>query len=136
MRIVRLARLGYLPMATFGMFRLSDALTLPTVELPWKHNQPNVSCIPVGVYIIKLDDYKGEYPDYKVLDVPNRWAIEIHRANVPTELRGCIAPGTAFGYIKSQWGVTNSKIAHGQFMNWLNGDKEAIMHVFNETGGV
>ena len=30
-----------------------DSLALNTLELPWKNNQENISCIPIGTYPFK-----------------------------------------------------------------------------------
>lgn len=135
MRIIHLERFAYTPMGAFGRMVLSDDLTFFTIERPWQHNQPNISCIPAGCYTMKKDDFQGKYPNYKVLDVPSRWAIELHRANVASDLQGCIGIGSALGYVKNQWAVTNSESAMTQFMTFMNGDEEAILHIFNESSG-
>lgn len=71
-----------------------------TLELPWKDNKPDVSCIPDGNYTcrytqsVRLTEKAG-HPvwTYEVLGVPDRSGIRIHSANFFHQLLGCISPG-------------------------------------------
>lgn len=64
-----------------------------TIELPWRGNKPNISCIPEGRYRLeKRYSFKFKWHIHLV-NVPNRSLILIHPANdALTELKGCIAP--------------------------------------------
>lgn len=54
--------------------------------------------IPAGTYEIELYDSPKHGPDTPQLkNVPGRTNIQIHIANFPHELLGCIAPGTSMG---------------------------------------
>ncbi|MCZ2443114.1 MAG: DUF5675 family protein [Flavobacteriales bacterium] len=73
-----------------------------TLELAWKWNKPNISCIPAGVYECKytrsnrLSQLKGtDFYTYEVLGVKDRAGIRIHSANYFFQLLGCIALGAA-----------------------------------------
>ena len=66
-----------------------------TIELPWKDNHAEVSCIPEGRYELK----KRFSPKFAwhlwVMNVPGRELILIHPANnAMEELKGCIAAVT------------------------------------------
>lgn len=77
---------GYIESGKFRCF---------TVECPDLGNVPWLSCIPEGVYLVKRGMFSRGNPPYKNLElqgVPNRSAIEIHAANEPQQLAGCIAP--------------------------------------------
>lgn len=77
-----------------GRFYTDDGLLCNSLELPWRDNTPQRSCIPTGVYRVVLawsPAFKRDLP--LLLDVPGRSGIRIHRANYPRELRGCIALG-------------------------------------------
>lgn len=64
-----------------------------TLELPWKENRQNISCIPVGRYQV-VPRYSEKYSHHlHILDVPGREWILIHEANYVHQLRGCIAVG-------------------------------------------
>lgn len=78
-----------------GILYLNEQQLCYTIELPWKNNQPQISCIPEGSYWIS----KRYSPRFEwhlhVQDVPERSMILIHPANhAMKELRGCIAPVT------------------------------------------
>ncbi len=106
--------LGYLHCST-GF----DSIALNTLELPWKNNQPNISCIPAGLY-----PYKKRWSEkngrivIELLNVPGRTDIEIHIANYFHELLGCIAVGVGRADIdgNGQMDVTNSKVAFENLM--------------------
>jgi hypothetical protein len=67
-----------------------------TLELPFKANIRNISCIPIGGYVVgrRYSERHGEH--LKVYDVDGRSHILIHSANYVTELRGCISVGKYF----------------------------------------
>lgn len=66
------------------------------LELPWKDNLNNVSCIPKGRYKIEPIESpeRGKY--FSIPYVQNRELIRIHIANYVRELQGCQAPGSRF----------------------------------------
>ena len=78
-------------------------------------------CIPAGTYPLQLGTHHAgtpqAYPCYWVLSVPGRSAIQIHIANLPHELRGCIAPGAHLGWFAGVLGVTGSRAAFSDFMH-------------------
>lgn len=86
----------YLPESTLGAaYRQSTGEFLCfTVELPWRDNERQVSCIPEGVYTTKKEVQKTRTV-YRLANVPGRSGVLIHIANRPSELRGCIAPNMA-----------------------------------------
>ncbi|MES2804068.1 MAG: DUF5675 family protein [Bacteroidota bacterium] len=83
----------YFPEGTNGILVYKDKLICTTIELPWKDNQCQVSCIPEGEYFI-AKRYSSRFGWHlEVIDVPNRSLILFHPANnALKELRGCIAP--------------------------------------------
>ena len=69
-----------------------------TLELPWNggDNHPNVSCILPGRYrIVPYFSPHLKREVLAVLNVQGRSDIEIHNANKPSQLLGCIAVGYA-----------------------------------------
>lgn len=76
-----------------GKLYLHDQQICYTIELPWKHNQPQISCIPEGIYPLQKR-YSTRFGWHLQLQhVPGRSMILIHPANhAMLELRGCIAP--------------------------------------------
>jgi hypothetical protein len=78
---------------TNGKLYSNEAFQCYTIELPWKDNQPKVSCIPEGRYRLKKR-YSPRFQHHILIEhVAGRSLILIHPANdAQKELRGCIAP--------------------------------------------
>lgn len=95
---LRLERV-YLPTETLGSLYEGPVRLCKTMELPWKDNAHNISCIPEGSYMVIREAFteKHPYPHFRVMDVPNRNGILLHRITYVKDLRGCIGIGTAFG---------------------------------------
>lgn len=114
---IRLER-EYHPDGTNGRLIYDNWEIGKTIELPWLMNEPNISCIPEGLY--KLTVYPSSKFGMVILvnDVPNRLGILFHPANYALkELRGCIAPvsthaAPGIGY--------NSKIANDAFYKFVS----------------
>lgn len=78
-----------------------------TVELPWRDNRPQRSCIPPGTYRCAIVNSPKFGRVYGVANVPGRSHILIHAANLggdvdkgwATHLQGCIAPADKLGAI-------------------------------------
>jgi hypothetical protein len=84
----------YKPNCTLGILT-SDKFeeTLYTLELQWKDNQSNISCIPAGTYNI-VKHFSLKFKDcFSVLDVKNRKDVLIHVGNTTKDTHGCILVG-------------------------------------------
>ena len=77
--------------ATFGVFIFEMIPICVSLELPWRDNDRNISCIPEGMYNCSFDGDR-----YLVHHVPHRSAVQIHSGNLPRDTRGCILPGEEF----------------------------------------
>lgn len=85
----------YLEHGTNGTLLLNGKHICYTIELPWRNNRRNVSCIPEGRYRLKRTRSQRFGYTLRVMDVPGRSGILIHPANdAARELQGCIAPAT------------------------------------------
>lgn len=85
----------YLPKGTNGELLLNGGRLCYTIELPWRNNERQVSCIPEGKYELKKR-YTPRFGKHLILlAVPNRSFILLHAANdALKEIKGCIAPVT------------------------------------------
>jgi len=96
-----------------------------TLELPWKDNQKNISCVPDGQYKCKVrlarESATRDYVHLLVEDVPNRSYILFHRGNYPSDSRGCILTGTHRAQSPDK--VFESKIAHSYLMDYILGNQ-------------
>lgn len=86
---------GYFPKGTNGNLWNGDKLICHSIELPWKDNKRNISCIPEGRYLIIPRVTEERSLHFMLADVPDRSHILFHPANnALKELQGCIAPVT------------------------------------------
>lgn len=96
---------------TFGELKLwFDHKPIYTIERKWQNNEPDVSCIPQGLYNV-IPHNSIDHPNtYELLYVPNRQNILIHTGNYANEViigskfhapdtLGCLLVG--LGYDKS-----------------------------------
>jgi hypothetical protein len=100
----------------------------PCLELPWKDNQSNISCIPAGTYMAAWRESR-KWKAFHLKDVPGRSFILIHAGNFAgdvskgwkTNVLGCILLGTRRGIIKGQRAVLVSRPMVRRFNNALRG---------------
>ena len=107
-----------------------------TVERPWLNNQPGISCVPEGEYILEPHT-SPKFGQCYALVAPElgvtissqslRTHILIHAANLPEQLEGCIAPGMQFGVLKNKWAVLESKVALQQLEHHLGGERARLV---------
>ena len=98
-----------------GMFgKLTDSehtLLAYSIELPWRNNQQNISCIPVGRYLCKWT-WSPAFRRYMYLvtDVPGRSGIRIHKGSYAgatdygfrADFLGCISFGRGYTQLGKQ----------------------------------
>ena len=83
--------------STIGELFLNGERICDTLENSWQDNQRNISCIPEGVYPVRLrlprESATRDYIHLLVQDVPDRDWILFHRGNFPKDTSGCILVG-------------------------------------------
>ena len=103
-------RRTYEPDQTSGVFYAHNNIEFKVLELPYRDNLPNVSCINEGEYDV-YRDYDGRHKWFRLrpadlnLLSPGRKDIEFHGAGSVADLRGCIGfldPRTALPVLASQ----------------------------------
>lgn len=76
------------------------AFNCRTLELPWKNNQKNISCIPKGTYQVKWQYWFSKFKyTYVIQNIPNRAGIRIHAGNYFFDVQGCILLGDHYSDI-------------------------------------
>lgn len=111
----RLERLNKSDKQTLGILTLFDEGTevfrCHTLELPWKDNQRQVSCIPVSEYDVVPRTSPKFGNHLHVTNVSDRDYILIHPGNYYTQILGCILPGDGLSDINAdgEQDVLNSK---------------------------
>lgn len=112
MTTFRLYRCSYTGHATFGELYAPTGLPMfPTLELPWKDNHRNISCIPAGVYEVKPYSSAKFKNVWELQDVPGRSKILIHAGNTVDDIEGCILAGMRRGLLKGLPAVLDSRKA-------------------------
>lgn len=83
----------YFKGGTNGRITYGGQLICESIELPWRNNKRNISCIPEGRYLLVKRMHHKHGLQLALSIVPNREGILIHPANFALrELQGCIAP--------------------------------------------
>ncbi len=133
---------------TFGRLLIDGAPFCVTCEQPWNDNRPGHSCLPPGDYQLRpypspahgatvvfhnpaLDIYAT--PDLAPPgDAKSRSLCEIHSANWPFQLKGCVAVGEELTDIAPNGpGVTHSvETLHRLMAEW--GDRRGLTATIRE----
>ena len=97
--------------STIGELFLNGERICDTLENPWQDNQRNISCIPEGIYPVRLrlprESGTRDYIHLLVKDVKDRDYILIHIGNTAKDTSGCILVGLG----SQQDIVSNSTLA-------------------------
>lgn len=127
MQNVYLFRIRRSDQGTEGII-FTNGFNAKTLELPWRQNIKQKSCIPVGSYetIIRISPKFGVV--FWILKVEGRTYILIHSGNWAGDVDlgfkshtfGCLLLGKKFGYLMGQRAVLNSRITVRQFMDHMN----------------
>lgn len=116
-----------------------------TLELPWRDNRSDISCIPAGEYPLVWHESK-KHKACHVKDVPGRSGILIHSGNLAgdadkgfkTDSEGCILLGANRGILCGQRAVLHSRATVGVLNDILknrltNGWKASLVITWQET---
>ena len=83
--------------STIGELFINGERICDTLENSWQDNQRNISCIPEGVYPVRLrlprESASRDYLHLLVQEVPYRDWILFHRGNTAKDTSGCILVG-------------------------------------------
>lgn len=100
-----------------------------SLERGWRDNEPNVSCIPVGIYRLELEwSEKFQKKLWEIKGVKNRSETKFHAANYWYQLNGCIALGNSLLDVNNDGynDITSSNKTMRAFHRVLKKDKEAL----------
>jgi hypothetical protein len=127
---------------TVGLVYVDNVQYCYSLELPWRENRNNISCIPADTYSCEIRNSPRFGNTYWVKNVPNRQFILIHSGNwagdvnkgFKSHVNGCILFGKEIGYLAGQLAILNSRITVKKFMNFMNykGFKLEILENFKE----
>lgn len=94
---------------TLGKLSTDGLHLCETLELPWKENKRNISCIPKGTYKMVKRYTAARGWHLRIINVPGRSLILIHSGNTHKDIQGCICPGLKRGQIGTENAVLNSR---------------------------
>lgn len=105
------------------------AFSCYTLELTWRNNWRNISCIPPGIYDVQIRVSPRYGRIYWVMNVAGRKYILVHPGNwagdvkkgLKTHTNGCILTGKYRGWLQGQRAVLASRITLKKFMSLLGG---------------
>ncbi len=88
----------------------------PCLELPWRDNRSNISCIPPGTYPLVWRESR-RWKAFHIQNVQDRSFVLIHSGNYAgdvakgwkTHVQGCVLLGSKFGRIGGQRAVLASR---------------------------
>lgn len=126
MKLLKIRRLWARPDGTFGTLEDADK-NLPlalTLELPYKNNQKDISCIPVGEYTCTYENSPRLKRKCWKVNIATREGILFHPANLASELKGCIALGERWGKYMANLCLVSSRDAIGRFEEYIKEDEK------------
>lgn len=114
-----------------GLMRLAAGCTM---ELPWKDNQQEVSCIPPGAYTAKRVNSPKFGDTFEVTGVPGRSHVLFHAGNTTADTHGCILVGRSWGWLwTDKRAVLNSGETFKAFLDLTAHVDEFTLHIVDET---
>lgn len=141
--LIRFRESDHGSLGVLSAFVSGGAFQCKTIELPWKDNKPNISCIPDGVYrcVPFLSRTFGKV--YLVTDVDGRTWILTHNGNWAGDIskglrsnsNGCIIIGARHALIYGQMAVALSRVTLRRFLDFMK-DEEFDLMVSSVYGGM
>ena len=110
---------------TIGILNYGLSARACTLELPWKENQQNISCIPAGYYVAQYRKSPSNGDVIELKDVPSRSFIQIHSGNYTSQIAGCILVGDSIVDLNGDGvlDVANSKNTLKRLLLWADDDE-------------
>jgi hypothetical protein len=121
----------------FGLLIHKKKIVCVTLELPWKNNEKNISCIPSGIYLFEPIKSPQFGNVYEILEVPNRSHILFHAGNTIKNTKGCVLTGSSM-MLRAHWyggGDYIKKVYYSiKALNQLKGIAGSETSILNITG--
>lgn len=134
MKQLRLTRVSEHNQSTMGVLCIDNAPMFVTLEDAWRDNEKMVSCIPTGIYQVRLYKSPRFGTTYQVMNVEDRSHILFHAGNTHKDTHGCILLGMQFGRIRGESAILASRSAFLQFMDVMENTPEARLTIVDACG--
>ena len=101
-----------------------------TLELRWRNNIRQGSCIPAGTYTCKriISPRFGE--TFEIADVPERDNILFHSGNTVNDSSGCVLIAKEYGKLDLFSAILNSKKGFNEFLERTKGFDSFELNIF------
>lgn len=109
---------------TRGILLLNGLIECATLELPWRNNETDISCIPEGKYTAKRHVSPKFKECFSVQNVEGRTNILIHAGNTTDDTSGCIIVGSSYGELKNKPAVLDSRKALDKLLSKIDTSEE------------
>lgn len=110
---------------TVGVLLVGGRPVLSTLELPWRQNLREESCIPCGEYKYEMV-VSGRWGVTYEVEVPGRDGILFHVGNTVRDTRGCVLVGTR---MRGDWVLMDSREGMHRFVEVMAGRPEGLISV-------
>lgn len=130
---LRLLRIQFYDDRTLGVLVTPENIFC-SLELAWKDNVRNISCIPEGKYqCVRHWSRKFPYDHLMLMDVPDRSGILLHAGNGPESTSGCVL--IARGFTSDKGLTATSRAAVDTLMEEVRrAEGDIFMEVVNVKG--
>jgi hypothetical protein len=145
MRVYTLQRLESNDTFTLGHLLDDESKVIAcTLELPWRGNQHDISCVPAGTYqVAQYNSPEHGFVVPRLLNVPDRAFSEMHPGCLPRDTKGCILLGARFGQVDyadgkpdaSGYGLLDSRSTFDAFMKSIEGIDEFTLIILDPEKG-
>ena len=133
----------YTPWGVVGHLTLPTGWSCHTLERPWLHNRRNESCIPEGVYQLRMRVSpvvqritRGRYQEgWEITDVPERTHIMVHPGNWVRNSDGCLLVGADRIISGDELMVTHSQATFDRLMAEMGGRQEWTIEILPYRAG-
>lgn len=128
-RNLRLIRISYLNLLTYGVLLDGKIPFCLTLERPWLENKRSISCIPEGHYLCKRTNSPKFSDTFEVTNVPERSHILFHKGNLADDTHGCILLGEQYELLSGEMAILASGRAFIEFHNRLHNIDQFILFI-------
>lgn len=103
------------------------------LELPYRSNCRNVSCIPAGIYPFEKRNHQIKGHVVRILNVPDRSGIMAHVGNYLEDTEGCILPCSSLKINSNglQYVGIDSKVALDKL--WESLPVSGLLHIVSQA---
>lgn len=114
---LQLVRVGGDASCTQGILRKDGLAFAVTLELPWRENESDHSCIPLGTYTCRRLQSPHFGETFEVTGIEGRSHVLFHKGNTTHDTKGCILVGETYNDLS----IGDSKGGYSEFMGKFKG---------------